>query len=146
IYARTIGARADTLRALAVCAIGAIVGLLGVTAHLAAPLKDMSPFVERAGAQAPGLPVYVLGDFDETIRGIVPFVTDRTAVSIGPDDLETMRPEVVLVQIKDHSRGPAPPSSYRLIDERRVGYRYLALWGRRPTPVSRADAPPGSGA
>jgi 4-amino-4-deoxy-L-arabinose transferase-like glycosyltransferase len=149
-YART-AARSHTLRALAACAIGAVVGLLGVAAHLGAPLKDMSPFVARVGEQMPAdRPIYVLGDFDETIRGIVPFVTNRMAVSIASSDLETARPGFVLVQQAEGGRGvraPDPPAGYRLVDEHRVGYRYLALWQRLPDPpLSQAKAPVRSGA
>jgi len=141
IYART-DARVNTLRALAASAIGVVVGLIGVAAHLAAPLKDVSPFIAWVGTQVPpATPVYVLGEFDETIRGIVPFVTNRTAVSIGPDTLETVWPDFVLVQVKEGSRPPVP-STYRLLDEHTIGYRYLALWGHRPISVSQADAPP----
>jgi hypothetical protein len=149
LYART-AARRQTLRALAACAVGAVVGLLGVAAHLGAPLKDLSPFVARASEQMPAdRPIYVVGDFDETIRGIVPFVTNRAAVSIAQSELETARPAFVLVQQAEGKgvRAPDPPAGYRLVDEHRVGYRYLALWERRPDPpVSQAEAPLRSGA
>jgi len=137
IYARR-GHRAIAVRGLGALAVSAVVGVLVVAAQLAAPLKDLSPFVAWVGAQAPAdEPIYVLGDFDETIRGIVPFVTGRTAVSIAASDLEALRPHYVLVHAKEGDvLAPQPP--YVLLGVRKLGpTRSMALWERRPDRLSQ---------
>jgi 4-amino-4-deoxy-L-arabinose transferase-like glycosyltransferase len=128
--------RGDGARALAtlgVCSVAAVVGLLVAVAPLAAPRKDMSPFVAWVGAQVPaGESIYVLGEVDETLDGIVPFVTGRRAVPVDAADVETRKPRFVLVQSKNGAQGAAALAApYRRLDSRDLGTdRYLALWSR----------------
>jgi 4-amino-4-deoxy-L-arabinose transferase-like glycosyltransferase len=127
------GERAKALAALAACSIAAVVGLLVAVAPLAAPRKDMSPFVAWVGAQVPaGETIYVLGEVDETLDGIVPFVTGRHAVAIDAADVEPQKPRFVLVQSKNGAQAAsALAAPYRRLDSRDLGSdRYLALWSR----------------
>jgi len=135
------GAGARALGALAACSLAAVLGLLVAVAPLAAPRKDMSPFVAWVGAQVPaGETIYVLGEVDETLDGIVPFVTGRHAVAIGAADVDAQKPRFVLVQGKNGAQAAAALAApYRRLDGRELGSdRYLALW-------SRASDAPGAG-
>jgi len=109
---------------------------------LTAPRKDLTPFISWVGEQLPSSEtLYVTGRIDETLAGIVPFVTGRRAVTIGAGEIEAARPRFVLVQGKD---GPAPSLSapYRLLANSEVGSdRYLALWARDEQPRAAAPAP-----
>jgi 4-amino-4-deoxy-L-arabinose transferase-like glycosyltransferase len=133
--------RAKALATLATCAIAAAVGLLTVAAPLAAPRKDLSPFVAWVGQQVPGTEkLYVTGEIDETLDGIVPFVTGRHAESISAADIEANRPRFVLVQGKNGaSSAAALAAPYRRLASSEVGSdRYLALWSRNDEPQSAA--------
>ena len=121
--------------ALAAQAVAAVVGLLVVTAHLAAPQKDMRPFVAWLDTQVPaGEPIYALGALDETFYGIVPFVTGRSVESVTTEELAVARPAYVLVQDKEGgATAPELPPPYALLRERSFGPgRYFAIW-RDPT-------------
>ena len=136
------GAGAQALATLGACSLAAAVGLLAVTAPLAAPRKDMSPFVAWVGAQLPrSETLYVTGEIDETLDGIVPFVTGRRAVAIGAAEIEATRPRFVLVQGKNGaSAAAALAAPYRRLASSEVGSdRYLALWSRDDEPLG---APP----
>lgn len=141
IYARR-GDRDNALRGLGALAVSAVVGVLGVAAYLAAPLKDLSPFIAWVGTQTPAdEPIYVLGDFDETIRGIVPFVTGRAAVSIAASDLEAVRPSYVLAHEKEGDKErdvEAPQPRYVVLGVHKLGpTRSMALWERGPDRLSQ---------
>ena len=138
------GAGAKALGALAACSFAAVVGLLVAVAPLAAPRKDMSPFIAWVGAQAPaGEPIYVLGEVDETLDGIVPFVTGRRAVAIDAAGVEARKPRFVLVQSKNGAQAAsALAAPYRRLDSRDLGTdRYLALWSRVGDARTGEDAP-----
>lgn len=128
------------LRALGACAVAAVVGWLVVTTHLASPFKDLTPFVAQLrGLGAPSDPVHVVGDFDETVRGIVPFVTGRAIVPLATRDVASLLPSFVLVHVKNGDNAPTLAPRYRLIDERRFGPdRYMALWERGDGATGRA--------
>jgi 4-amino-4-deoxy-L-arabinose transferase-like glycosyltransferase len=131
------GERATALATLATCAIASAVGLLAVAAPLAAPRKDLTPFVAWVGSQLPSSEMlYVTGEIDETLDGIVPFVTGRRAVAIGATEIETTRPRFVLVQGKNGASAAAALSApYKLLANSEVGTdRYLALWTRDDEP------------
>jgi 4-amino-4-deoxy-L-arabinose transferase-like glycosyltransferase len=136
--------RGDGARALAtlgVSAIASVVGLLVAVAPLAAPRKDLSPFLTWVGAQVPaGEPIYVTGEVDETLAGIVPFVTGRRAVAVAASDIETLEPRFVLVQSKGGAKTAAALAApYAQLRSHGIGDdRYLALW-------SRANATPHAG-
>ena len=127
------GERATALATLATCSIASAVGLLTVAAPMAAPRKDMTPFVAWVGAQIPSTePLYVTGEIDETLDGIVPFVTGRHAETMPAAEIETKRPRFVLVQGKNGAHNAESLAApYRLIASSEVGTdRYLALWTR----------------
>jgi 4-amino-4-deoxy-L-arabinose transferase-like glycosyltransferase len=135
------GERATALATLATCSIASAVGLLTVAAPLAAPRKDMTPFLTWVGAQIPSTEtLYVTGEIDETLDGIVPFVTGRHAEAIGAAQIEASRPRFVLVQGKSGAQSaPTLADPYRRLASSEVGSdRYLALW-------SRGDEPSGAG-
>jgi hypothetical protein len=132
--------RAKALATLATCSIAAAVGLLTIAVPLAAPRKDLTPFVAWVGAQLPSTEMlYVTGEIDETLDGIVPFVTGRRAVAIGAAEIDATQPRFVLVQSKKGAAAAAALAApYRMLANSEVGTdRYLALW-------SRGDEPPGA--
>ena len=127
------GRRGQAAAALAACAVTGVVALLVVLVHRAAPQKDLSPFVAEIDARLePGEPVYALGDLDETLFGIVPFVTGRPVVPITPAAITERQPDCVFVQNGEGGRGAATPEPpYELDRDRLFGpERYLALWCR----------------
>jgi 4-amino-4-deoxy-L-arabinose transferase-like glycosyltransferase len=140
--------RADHLKALAVVAataVTAVVGLVVVDTRLAAPLKDMTPFVAWIDEQIPrGSSLTVTGNIDETLYGIVPFVTEDPVVFAMPSDIPALGPRYVLVQDKNGGRtAPQLPAPYELLAARHFGPgRYLALWERSAaTTDSRTVSP-----
>jgi 4-amino-4-deoxy-L-arabinose transferase-like glycosyltransferase len=131
------GERTTALATLATCSIAAAVGLLTVAAPLAAPRKDLSPFVAWVGGQIPSAEtLYVTGEIDETLDGIVPFVTGRHAEATTAAEIEAKRPRFVLVQGKNGaSAAAALAAPYHLLASSEVGTdRYLALWSRDGEP------------
>lgn len=121
------------LVALGAYALASVAGLIVVTVPLAAPEKDMAPFVEWIDEQIPaGQPVYALGDVDETLDGIVPFVTGRSLIAIIPAEIADERPEYILVQDKEGGRtAPRLEPPYALVRDRSFGPgRYFAIWRR----------------
>jgi 4-amino-4-deoxy-L-arabinose transferase-like glycosyltransferase len=123
----------QTLAALAAYALASVAGLIVVTVPLAAPEKDMAPFVEWIDEQIPAeQPIYALGDIDETLDGIVPFVTGRSLIAIMPAEIPDARPQYVLVQDKEGGRtAPQLGPPYGLLRERSFGPgRYFAIWRR----------------
>jgi 4-amino-4-deoxy-L-arabinose transferase-like glycosyltransferase len=141
------GERARALATLATCAIASTVGLVAIAAPLAAPRKDLSPFVAWVGAQVPAAEtLYVTGEVDETLDGIVPFVTGRHAEAINAADIETKRPRFVLVQGKSGaSSAAALAAPYRRLGSSEVGSdRYLALWSRDDEPGASPQHEPSS--
>jgi len=128
--------RGDGARAvgtLGVSAIAGVVGLLVAVAPLAAPRKDLSPFLTWVGAEVPASgPIYVSGEIDETLAGIVPFVTGRHAVPVAASEIETLKPRFVLVQGKNGAKTAAALAApYALLRSHGIGDdRYLALWSR----------------
>jgi len=82
--------RSDARRAFACSMASAVVGA-GSALLLLMPAfeaqKDLGPVISWIdGRIAPGEPVYAVGS-DETLRGIVPFVTGRTVIEVEPGDL-----------------------------------------------------------
>lgn len=119
------------LLSLGACAVAGVVGLIVVVPHIGGADKNMDPFLIWMDERLPpGQPVYVVGHFDETIEGIVPFTTGRRVVSLTPEEVAARRPDYLLVQDTDGRVAmPQLPDGYRLIRERVFGTeRYLALW------------------
>ncbi|HEX5421849.1 MAG TPA: glycosyltransferase family 39 protein [Gammaproteobacteria bacterium] len=146
IYSRRGDSR-RTLAALGACAVVGVVGLLAVDTRLAAPIKDMTPFVASIGAKLPpDAVIHVTGDIDETVNGILPFVTGDRVVETMPAEIAVDKPRYVVVQDKHGGRtAPRLPAAYQLLAERHFGPgRYLALWrlgaGRAPGPDTAASA------
>jgi len=130
VYSRR-GDNSRTLAAFAACAIGGIVVLTLVGFRLAGSVKDMSPFLTQVRPLiSSDQPIYVTGDIDETLRGIVPFVMQRGIVEISPDELYQLRPDCVIVQAKYGKKSaPAIEAPYQLQQERAFGPgRYLGFW------------------
>lgn len=125
--------RRGALAALGVSTLAGVFGLLVVVVHLVAPEKGMSAFVAWIDKQIPPeQAVYGYGDIDETFYGIVPFVSGRRVVTLSADELDTIAPDFVVIQIK-HGRKAVPDlgTRYELLGERYFGPgRYLALWRR----------------
>jgi 4-amino-4-deoxy-L-arabinose transferase-like glycosyltransferase len=135
------GDRAKTLGAFGACTVAAAVGLLVITVRLAAPAKDMSPFIAWVGEQTRSEPsILVLGDVDETLAGIIPFVTGRRAEEVSLSEIDSLRPRYVLVQCKD-GRTPMLGGGYKLLREQVRGQdRYFGFWVRRDPPAHEPNA------
>jgi 4-amino-4-deoxy-L-arabinose transferase-like glycosyltransferase len=126
-------ARRDAQRAFWIGAASmgwAIAGAMAFVVPGVDAIKDLEPFVARVDAVLPrGEPVRALGA-DETLLGIVSFVTGRRVIPIEAKDLS--EGSFVLVQ----SVGAAPPpvelaSAYERIEAREFGpRRRMALWRR----------------
>jgi 4-amino-4-deoxy-L-arabinose transferase-like glycosyltransferase len=133
--------------AVGVCAVAAVYGLVVVTPRLAEPEKNMTPFVAWVGEQLPaGQPVYAFGRIDETLEGIVPFVTHRRLVTLEASTIAEAPPRFVLVQ--DKEGGATAPdlekNRYALVRERSFGPgRYMALWQRNLDTAARDSAQDG---
>lgn len=137
------GEHAKALGAVGTAAVAAVAGLLLVDTRLAAPFKDLSPFVAWIEEQVPpGSTLYVSGDVDETLNGIVPFVTGDPVVATMPSEIPEILPEYVLVQDKNGGRTALelPPPYERVADRHFGPGRYLALW-RRPVLGESTAAP-----
>jgi 4-amino-4-deoxy-L-arabinose transferase-like glycosyltransferase len=128
--------RRDWSKALAVLglyALSGVVGLMLVTAHLAAPLKDMTPFVQWFDAEIPAnTPIYAVGNVDETLEAIVPFVTGRLLIEIMADEVPRLGPNYILVQDKEGGEtAPQFGPPYEFLRDRGFGPgRYFAIWRR----------------
>jgi 4-amino-4-deoxy-L-arabinose transferase-like glycosyltransferase len=129
-------ARRDLGRAFWIGAASMGLALAGVFA-LVVPrvdaIKDLAPFIASIDRILPaGEPVRAIGA-DETLLGIVPFVTGRTVIPIEPNDLGGTA--FVLVQSNDTELdlGVLEPA-YERVTSREFGpSRRMALWRRRFT-------------
>ena len=127
-------ARHDAGRAfwIGAAAMGlALVGAIALVVPRVDAIKDIEPFIARIDVIIPqGEPVRAMGA-DETLLGIVSFVTGRRVLPIETQDLS--EGSFVLVQ----SVGTQPPpvelaSAYERIDAREFGpRRRMTLWRRR---------------
>jgi hypothetical protein len=128
---------ASFLGAFGALAVLAAVGLTVVVVHLAAPERNMSAFLRDLDRRmTPGDPVSLIGDVDESVNGIVPFVTGRRVVTTSVDDLPVRQPLCVLVQDNDGGRdAPELPPPYEQKNARTFGpERYMAFWCRGADP------------
>jgi len=108
----------------------ALVGAIALLVPRVDAIKDIEPFVARIDAIIPqGEPVRAMGA-DETLLGIVSFVTGRRVIPVETKDLS--EGSFVLVQ----SVGTQPPpgelvSAYERIEAREFGpRRRMTLWRR----------------
>ncbi len=119
------------------CAGVFCVALFIGVAPVVALKKDMTPFVKHLDSQLPaGAPVYALGA-DETLRGIIPFVTGRRVIALPDDYLSENKPGLhgpadLLVQGQDpHQEQTLGREGYRLVESRTFGRsRTITLWNR----------------
>lgn len=93
--------------------------------------KSFTPFVTTLDATLPpGEPVHAIGS-DETLSGIVPFLTGRRVIPFEPDraDKAKDRPAWLLVQSR-RERGITPPlPGYKRVLAGSIGpHRQLILW------------------
>jgi hypothetical protein len=110
--------------------------------HLAAPERNMTAFLRDLDRRmAPGEPVSLIGDVDESVNGIVPFVTGRRVVNTTVADLPVRQPLCVLVQNNEAGRtAPELPRPYERKGARTFGpERYMAFWCRGADPPAAAS-------
>lgn len=109
----------------------AIAGAFALVVPQVDAIKDLSPFVSSIDGMLPrGEPVTALGA-DETLLGIVSFVTGRRVIPIEPTQLAEA--QFVLVQSVDKEPVPAAlEADYERVAMREFGpSRRMALWRRR---------------
>ena len=139
------GRETASLGALAVLAVASVAGLVVLVVHLAAPERNMTAFLRDLDRRmAPGEPVSLIGDVDESINGIVPFVTGRRVVNTTVADLPVRQPLCVLVQNNEAGRtAPELPRPYERKGARTFGpERYMAFWCRGVDPPGAAAVSP----
>ena len=128
--------RGDRPRAMATfasCALAGVVVLTLVDFRLVGTIKDMSPFLTQIKPRiSTEQPLYVTGDIDETLRGIVPFVMERGIVEITPEQVGELQPDCVIAQGKYGKKSaPVLEAPYLLQQDRSFGPgRYLGFWCR----------------
>ncbi|HVY64224.1 MAG TPA: glycosyltransferase family 39 protein [Gammaproteobacteria bacterium] len=130
------------LGALGALATASVVGLVVVVVYLAAPERNMSAFLRDLDRRlAPGEPVVLVGDVDESVNGIVPFVTERRVVLADISELAARQPLCVLVQNNEAGRtAPTLPAPYERKSARLFGpERYMAFWCRGADPPAAAN-------
>ena len=135
------GREATSLGALGVLAVGSVACLLVLVVHLAAPERNMTAFLRDLDRRMPpGEPVSLIGDVDESVNGIVPFVTGRRVVNTTVADLPVRQPMCVLVQNNEAGRtAPELPPPYERKGARTFGpERYMAFWCRGADPPTAA--------
>lgn len=116
-----------------VAALVFAVGALVVAMPALEPRKDFTPFVSFVDQQIPrGQPVATVGA-DETLNGIIPFLTGRRVIDLDRDDLAATDAKYIVVQ-SDTKKGSDLRSSPRfdLVHRTILGNsRELALWRRK---------------
>jgi 4-amino-4-deoxy-L-arabinose transferase-like glycosyltransferase len=135
------GRESASLGALGVFAVASVAGLVVIVVHLAAPERNMSAFLRDLDRRmAPGEPVSLIGDVDESVNGIVPFVTGRRVVNTTVAELPVRQPSCVLVQNNEAGRtAPELPRPYERKAARTFGpERYMAFWCRGADPPAAA--------
>jgi len=136
------GREGASLGALGLLAVASVAGLVVLVVHLAAPERNMTAFLRDLDRRmAPGEPVSLIGDVDESINGIVPFVTGRRVVITTVADLPLRQPLCVLVQNNQAGRtAPELPRPYERKSARTFGpERYMAFWCRGADPPASAS-------
>lgn len=139
------GREDSSLAALGVLAVASVAGLVVLVVHLAAPERNMAAFLRDLDRRmAPGEPVSLIGDVDESINGIVPFVTGRRVVNTTVAELPVRQPLCVLVQNNAAGRtAPELPQPYQRKGARTFGpERYMAFWCRDPPVAALNDIVP----
>ncbi len=114
----------------------ALAGFVALVVPQADAVKNFEPFMVRIDAALPkGEPVRAIGA-DETLLGIVPFVTGRRVVPVAAGELAGST--FVLVQTSGDDRDPLEAeSAYERVEGREFGRgRRIALWRRRAAPSS----------
>ena len=135
------GREGAALGALGMLAVASVVGLVVLVVNLAAPERNMTAFLRDLDRRmAPGEPVSLIGDVDESVNGIVPFVTGRRVVNTTVAELPVRQPLCVLVQNNQAGRtAPELPRPYERKSARTFGpERYMAFWCRGADPPAVA--------
>jgi hypothetical protein len=135
------GRESASLGALGVLAVASVAGLVVLVVHLAAPERNMASFLRDLDRRmAPGEPVSLIGHVDESVNGIVPFVTGRRVVNTTVEELPVRQPLCVLVQNNEAGRtAPELPLPYERKVARMFGpERYMAFWCRGADPPAAA--------
>lgn len=129
-------ARRDAARAFWIGAASIGLAMAGATALVvprADAVKNFAPFIASIDAMLPrGEPVRAMG-VDETLLGIVSFVTGRRVIPVEADGSDA--PAFVLVQSRDGQPEPGQlEPAYERVAAREFGPgRRLSLWRRRPS-------------
>jgi len=113
------------------------VAALGLAVPVLDAQKDMAPFVRWIDQELPrGVPVPAIGS-DETLCGIIPFVTGRDVVELKPDGLQGLldgpgAPAYLVEQLGSGARDQnLAGHGYALAGERQFGVgRKIRLWKR----------------
>ena len=135
------GRESAALGALGVLAVASVAGLVVLVVHLAAPERNMTAFLlDLDRRMAPGEPVLLIGHVDESVNGIVPFVTGRRVVNTTVEELPARQPLCLLVQNNEAGRtAPQLPPPYERKGARMFGpERYMAFWCRGANPPAAA--------
>ncbi len=115
-------------------AVAGVAALFLIAVPALAPSKDMSPFIAEIGSMLPaGSQVAVLGG-DETLCGIIPFVTGRGVMEISEAPRGSSEaPAWLLWQGRDETTMAGLESSgYVLVVKRTFGSsRTVSLWNRK---------------
>ncbi len=126
--------RGKVLATLMLCAVTGVAGVFPLSTHLLAePVKDMTPFVKAMIQQMPlNREIYAMGEVDETLLGIVGYVSGERVIETNQEKLRQQQPRCVIVQDKNGGKtAPLPKGGYRLTMEKKFGPgRYMALWCR----------------
>jgi len=135
------GRETAALGALGVLSVASVAGLVVLVVYLAAPERNMTAFLRDLDRRmAPGEPVSLIGHVDESVNGIVPFVTGRRVVNTTVEELPVRQPLCVLVQNNEAGRtAPELPRPYERKGARMFGpERYMAFWCRGADPPAAA--------
>lgn len=125
-----------TARRAAEVVLVAWLGILVLAAPALEAQKDMAPFVAEIGSVLPAGETVYAGGADETLLGIVPFVTGRKVVDVHPEDLaevdESSEPPPSFVVLQSRDRDPVWPEierRYEPVVTRTFGAgRRISLW------------------
>jgi 4-amino-4-deoxy-L-arabinose transferase-like glycosyltransferase len=113
------------------------------------PQKDMTPFVRWVDVRVPPGPVAAVGA-DETLCGIIPFVTGREVLPVGPEEFRRLKeeghPPPFIVERVDPDLNPPDlaANGYELLKEQEFGRkRIFRLWRLKSAGPEPGESPAG---
>lgn len=131
------GATQRALITLGICSLFSVTIFMTLLTPAVEKEKNMAPFISWVGDQlAPDAPIHVLHneDTDETLLGIVPFITGRKLILLESSSIDTPdSPEHILTQTKGLNKQPVSPGmNYTLLKSQDTngGGRLFSLWKR----------------